>query len=421
MNTKGRGGRRGEREKGGKGEELTKKFFNPTSPHLPTSPFSHLPTSPFPSPLRLSLILLLAIGLFACSTGKPKNQASAKPTEKASDSNLTVFGGTLDATDETGRLIWRINAKKAKYTKEREMGQAENPYAELFQDGKIVYQVTGDKADIEQNGKQLVLKGRIVAVDPQNGVELRGNELEWRPNEDLLIVRNQLNGKHKQLTAVAQEARVKTREQRVDFSGGVVANSLEPGLQMRTEHLIWQVKQEKLIGDRPIQFDRYENNQVTDRGKGDSAEVNLKTKIVTVTKNAQVDLAEPPVQITSNSMTWNLNSEIVTTNTPVRVFHRTDNMIVTANESELKIRQNTVFLQGNVNGVGQRRQAIKSDRLTWFLKNQQVEAQGNVVYQQAEPALTFAGETATGNIQQENIVVRGGKDSGKVITEIIPN
>jgi LPS export ABC transporter protein LptC len=373
---------------------------------------------------RLCLSILLSVGLFACSgSAKPKNQAgSGKQTEqKSGDSNLTVFGGTLDATDEAGRLIWRVNAQKAKYTKEREMGQAENPYAELYQDGKIVYQVTAEKADIEQNGKQLLLRGKIVAIDPQNGVELRGNELEWRPKEDLLIVRNQFTGKHKQLVAVAQEARAKTREQRVDFFGGVVANSLEPPLQMRTEHLIWQVKQQKLFGDRQIQFDRYQKNKITDRGKGDSAEVDLKTKIVTITKNAQVDLAQPEIQITSNSMAWNLNEQIVRTKSPVRVFHRTENMIVTANEGELKIPQNTVYLQGNVNGVGQRRQAIKSDRLTWFLNNQQVEAQGNVVYQQADPPLTFAGETATGNIQRENIVVRGGKDSGKVVTEIIPN
>jgi LPS export ABC transporter protein LptC len=385
--------------------------------------YSFLNMSPSVSISRLCLSVLLTIGLFACSSpAKPKNQAGAeKPTEKKSDdSNLTVFGGTLDATDETGRLIWRVNAQKARYTKEREMGQAENPYAELYQDGKIVYQVTAEKADIEQNGKQLLLRGKIVAIDPQNGVELRGNELEWRPKEDLLIVRNQLNVKHKQLLAVAQEARAKTREQRVDFFGGVVANSLEPPLQMRTEHLTWQVKQQKLFGDRPIQFDRYQNNKITDRGKGDSAEVDLKTKIVTITKNAQVDLAQPQVQITSNLMAWNLNSQIVTTKSPVRVFHRTENTIVTANEGELRIPQNTVYLRGNVNGVGQRRQAIKSDKLTWFLNNQQVEAQGNVVYQQADPPLTFAGDTATGNIVQEKIVVKGG-NSGKVVTEIIPN
>ncbi|BAZ16110.1 hypothetical protein NIES4071_79850 [Calothrix sp. NIES-4071] len=370
---------------------------------------------------RLSITILLTVGLFACSSPPPKSQASKdKPTNQPNDSQLTLFEGSLDATDESGRLIWRVNAKTGRYTKEKEIGQLESPYGELYQDGKVVYQVTAEKADIQQNGKQLLLKGKIVAVDPKNGVTLRGNELEWRPQEDLLIVRNQLNGSHKQLVAVAIEARAKTREQKVDFFGGVVANSIDPPLRVRTEHLTWNLKQQKLIGNRPLQFERFKDNQVTDRGKGDAAEVDLNTKIVTITKNAQAELAQPPVQITSSSMAWNLNKEIVTTKTPVRVFHRTDNMVVTANQSELRIPQQTVYLQGNVNGVGQRRQTIKSDKLTWYLNNQQVEAEGNVFYQQVEPPLSFTGDTATGNIQQENIVVRSSNSNNRVITNIIP-
>ena len=122
---------------------------------------------------------------------------------------------------------------------------------------------------------------------------MQGNELEWRPQEDLLIVRNQLNGSHKQLQAVAQEARVKTREQRIEFSGKVVANSTDPQLQMRTEHLIWQIKEEKLIGDRPVQIDRYKNNQITERGNGNAAEVNLKTKIATLKQQCPTRITRP--------------------------------------------------------------------------------------------------------------------------------
>jgi LPS export ABC transporter protein LptC len=373
-------------------------------------------------PCILFLTLSLVIGLAAC--GGQNRTSNKSPAENRSpqdaDSNLTFFDVTLEQADEVGRPIWKVIAKQAKYTKEKQIGQVETPYGELYQDGKIVYQVQAEKADIEQNGKQLFLKGKIVATDPSNGIVLRGNELEWRPQEDLLIVRNQINGTHKQLQAVAKEARVKTRTQRIDFSGGVVANSQEPPLQIRTEHLIWQIKDEKLIADRPVQIDRYKNNQITDRGRGDTAEVNLKTKIASITKNAQIELLEPPMQIASNSMTWNLNTEIVTTNAPVRVFHRAENVTVTANQGELKIPQKTIYLTGNVNGVGQKRQSLKSNTAIWYLDNKLMEAQGNVVYKQVEPPMTFTGEKAVGNIQTENIVVSGGNSQGRVVTEIIP-
>lgn len=374
-------------------------------------------TPPF---LLFPLIFFLIFGLVSCGGKSPTASQQNTAGSSNQDSNLTFFDVTLEQADEVGRPIWKVRAKTAKYTKEKQIGQAESPYGELYQDGKVVYQIKADVADIEQDGKQLFLKGKIFATDPSNGIVLQGNELEWRPKEDLLIVRKQINGSHKQLQAVAQEVRVKTREQRMEFSGGVVANSTDPQLQVRTEHLIWNIKEEKLIGDRPLQIDRYKDNKISDRGKGNSGEVNLKTKIATIQQNAQLDLLDPPVQITSNSMTWNMNTETVITNSPVRMFQRAENLSVTANQGEMKIPQKTVYLTGNVNAIGQRRQSLKSNTLTWYLDNKLVEAQGNVVYRQVDPQFNFTGETAIGNLQTENIVVKGGSSSGRVVTEIIP-
>lgn len=368
----------------------------------------------------LPLTLCLVIGLNACGNKPPTASKPDNSDSGSQESGLTFYGVALEQFDEVGRPIWKVNAKKAKYTKEKQIGQAENPYGELYQDGKIVYQIKAEQADIEQNGKQLFLKGKIFATDPKNGVVLQGNELEWRPKEDLLIVRNQLNGNHKQLQAMAQEARVKTREQRVEFLGKVVATSSDPQMKMQTEHLIWQIKDEKLIGDRPIQFERYKNNQITDRGKGNSAEVNLKTKIANIKENAQLNLLDPPMQITSKSMIWNMNTENIITNSPVRVFQRAEKVTVTANQGEMKIPQKIVYLKGNVNAVGQRRQSLSSQTLTWYLDKKLLEGQGNVVYRQVDPQLNFTGETAVGNLETEDIVVRGGKSSGRVVTEIIP-
>ncbi|MDZ8033496.1 MAG: LPS export ABC transporter periplasmic protein LptC [Nostoc sp. DedQUE08] len=373
-----------------------------------------------PSFLVLPLTFLLVFALVACGGKSPPASQQNTADSSNKDSNLTFFDVTLEQADEVGRPIWKVRAKTAKYTKEKQIGQAESPYGELYQDGKIVYQIKADVADIEQDGKQLFLKGKIFATDPSNGIVLQGNELEWRPKEDLLIVRNKINGSHKKLQAVAQEVRVKTREQRMEFSGGVVANSIDPQMQVRTEHLIWNIKEEKLIGDRPLEIDRYKDNKISDRGKGNSAEVNLKTKIATIQKNAQLDLLDPPMQIASNSMTWNMNAETVTTNSPTRMFQRAENVTVTANQGEMKIPQKTVYLKGNVNAVGQRRQSLRSNTLTWYLDNKLVEAQGNVVYRQIDPPLNFVGETAVGNLQTENIVVKGGSSSGRVVTEIIP-
>ncbi|MDB9372183.1 LPS export ABC transporter periplasmic protein LptC [Nodularia sphaerocarpa] len=368
----------------------------------------------------LPFTFLLLLGLVACGGKSPTASQSNDADSSPKESNLTFFDVTLEQADEVGRPVWKVRSKKAIYTKEKQIGQAENPVGELYQDGKPVYQIQADKADIEQDGQRLLLKGRILATDPVNGIVLQGNELEWLPQEDLLIVRNQLNGNHKQLQAVAQEARVKTREQRIEFSGGVIANSVDPQMQMRSENLTWRIKEETLTSDRPIQIDRYNNNKITDRGQGDAAEVNLKTKVATIKKNAQLELVDPPTQIASNSMTWDMNAETVKTNSPITVVQRAENVTVTANQGEMKIQQKVVNLAGNVTAIGQRRQSLKSNQLSWYLDKKLLEAQGNVIYRQVDPPINFTGETAVGNLQTEDIIVKSGKSGGRVVTEIIP-
>jgi len=65
---------------------------------------------------------------------------------------------------------------------------------------------------------------------------------------------------------VAQEARVR-RAARIELGCGSKATN--PALQLRTEHLIWQIRA-KLIGDRPVQIDRYKGKTITDRATANS-------------------------------------------------------------------------------------------------------------------------------------------------------
>lgn len=378
--------------------------------------FSQLKVNLFYLPLTFFLVL----GLVACGGKSPPASLSNNADSSRQDSNLTFFDVTLEQADEVGKPLWKVRSKKAIYTKEKQIGQAESPVGELYQDGKPIYKIQGDRADIEQDGERLFLKGKILATDPINRIILQGNELEWLPKQNLLIVRNQLNGTHKQLTATAQEARVKTREQRIEFFGGVVAKSVDPQMQLRTENLTWLVKQETLISDRPIAIDRYNNNKITDRGRGDGAKINLKTKTATIQKNAQLDLVDPPTQIASNSMTWDMKTEAVETNSPVTVLQRTENVTVTANQGELKIPEKVVIFRGNVKATGQRSQTLKSNQLNWYLDKKLLAAQGNVVYRQTDPPINFTGETALGNLQTQDIVVKSGQSSSRVVIEIIP-
>jgi lipopolysaccharide export system protein LptA len=82
----------------------------------------------------------------------------------------------------------------------------------------------------------------------------------------------------------------------------------------------------------------------------------------------------------------------------------------------MDLQKEIVYLTGDVYAVGQRRQQLNSKTLTWYVPTQLVEAQGDVFYRQVEPPISFTGQKAVGKLQNQSIVVSGGR----VVTNIIP-
>jgi LPS export ABC transporter protein LptC len=368
-----------------------------------------------------ALCLSTCTFLSACQ-GKGRTEKKLKQDTSATqiEGSLVFNNVTLDQADEKGSPLWKVKAKQATYTKDKKTARVENPTGDLFQDGKIVLRVSADKGEILGDGQQVFLKGQINAVDTRNGAVFTGDELEWRPKEDLLIVRNNLKGNHPQLQASANQGRYYTRKQQLDLIGKVAAISKDPDLQMKTERLLWQIEQQKVIGSQRLQMERYKNKVVTDRVEADKTVVNLKTKIATLRENVQLTSIDPPLLMSSNVAVWNLNTQTVTTNQPVRIIQQKENVILTANRGVVDLQQKVANLDGGVQGIGSRNQAkLFANQLKWDISTQNVQASGNVMYQQVNPPLSTTGPTAVGKLQDQSIVVNSAPGN-QVVTEIIP-
>lgn len=378
-----------------------------------------------PSPIAIpALFASLLLGLSACGTpsSSEKNKlADDLDTAQKSNSTLTLNDVTLEQANEKGELMWKVQSKRAIYTKDQKVVKVESPRGVLFQDGKEVYQIQSETGEVYQDGNQVILKGKIVATDPQNGVVLRGNELEWRPKEDILVVRKNLTGEHKQITLTAQEARAFSRIKRIELFSQVVANIKDPVLQFRTEHLIWLLDLQKISADRPVQIDRYKDKKVTDKAFADLADFELKTKIATLRNNAQIMPLDPPLQIASELMSWNFPAELVISPGNVTVFHRQEKVTMTGDKGRGDLQKKVFYLTGNVLGIGEKRNSqLNTDHLTWYLTNQTFEADGNVVYRQLEPLYNLMGPKATGQFKDETVMVQSNPGAGQVVTEFIP-
>ncbi|WP_333155785.1 LPS export ABC transporter periplasmic protein LptC [Microcoleus sp. B9-D4] len=377
------------------------------------------------SKIVLLFLPALILGIDACAVPQEtqKNKlAEDLKTAQQSNSTLTLNKVTLEQANEKGETFWKVNSTNAVYSKDKKIVNVQKPVGKLFQDGKEIYDIQGETGQVFQEGNQVFLKGNIVAKDLKNGVVLRGNELEWRPKEDVLVVRNNLTGENKQVTASAKEARVFSRAKRMELFGSVVANVKDPVLQLRTEHLVWFVDQQKVNSAKPTQIDRYKDKIVTDSGFADQVDVDLKTKIATLTKNAQLMPSDPPLQIESSLMSWNFPAQSVISPGPVKVFHRVEKVTMTGDTGRGDLEKKVFYLTGNVVGIGEKRQAqLNTDRVTWYLTNQTFDAEGNVVYRQLNPVFNLTGPRAAGELKNQTVIVKGDGGGGQVVTEFVPD
>lgn len=358
----------------------------------------------------------------ACQPKKQAQQSTETPAASASpvEEGLVAENATLEQQNEKGQPMWKINAGKATYFKERKYVQLEDVTGNLYQDGKPILQVRAKKGEIEEDGKKIVLKEQIVAVDPRNQAVFKTEELEWRPEEDVAIARKNLTGTNANIKAEATEGRYLSRSQRLELSGSVKAIAKDPALQLRAEKAVWEIPEQKIASDRPIAIERYQDKTVSDRLVADQGQWNLATQIATVQGNVELKSLTPKMQIASNSAVWNLKTRTVQSNQPIQIIHHQEGFSVTGNQGAIDLEQQIAHLRGGAQGSNLRKPAkIYADQLVWNISKQLLQAEGNVVYDQSDPPLHLTGPRATGNLQTQQISV-ASETQGQVVTEITP-
>ncbi|WP_339384611.1 LPS export ABC transporter periplasmic protein LptC [Oscillatoria sp. FACHB-1407] len=371
---------------------------------------------------RRTTIAVLIMTLLLATGCRQRNRTAERLAEDSAaaqeiESNLTFNNITLEQANEQGQTLWNVRADQAIYSQDQQIAQVTNPDGELFQDGKPIFRIQASQGEVRENGETIMLRGQVVATDIKTGAVLRGDELDWNPAQGLLIIRGNLRGSHPQFQMSANEGRVLTRDRRMELSGQVVGLASNPTVRLQGERLTWNMDAETAVSDRPLRIDRLQGSQILDTATGERAEFNLKTKIATLTQNAFLNLADPPVQVSGNSLIWNLTARTVNANQPLTVVHRQQQVTLTANQGQIDLQKRIMYLTQNVRAEGQRNQSqLRSDRLTWNIPTQDFLAEGNVDYRQNNPLVTSRGPRATGKLQNQTIVLSGGR----ITTQIVP-
>lgn len=343
--------------------------------------------------------------------------------QEALAAGLTLQDVTLEQQDDDGQLLWRVKADEATYSPDRKTADLVGLTGELFQDGQLLYEVEADEGNVQQNGQVIFLQQNIVAVGIQNQMTLTGETLEWRPSEDVMIVRGQLTGRHPQVRAQAQEAYLYDREKRMVLNRDVQAVTVvakpkvEPWLKLQGESLTWHWEAEELKSQLPLKIERFQKEQITDVLTGQQGLVELSQNRAVLTDDVQVRALQPPLQVESDRAIWQVDTQRITIDRPLKIVNTAENVTSTAQNGQLDLAKQVVYLSGDVQVSDQQNSSrLTANQLTWNLLDQTVLAEGAVNYQQGTPPLTVRGPRARGRIAEQTIIV----DGGRVVTEIVP-
>ncbi|MGK7924848.1 MAG: LPS export ABC transporter periplasmic protein LptC [Spirulina sp.] len=370
---------------------------------------------------RSASALLLLLGLSACQPFRSSEPPQPQQTP-ITDKRSVLDDATIENTDETGELLWRVNGKDVIYSEDGKSARFETVTANVLQNDELIVQLRGDRGEMINDGEKMILHDNVIVLDLRNGAIVRCDEMEWLTEEGLIIARKNFTGSHEQLEVTADEGHYFSRTQRLELHGNVIANGTKTPMQLKTEKAVWQLPEKKLLSETKIQADRYdENENITDRIFADKAEMNLETQVVLLQKNARSNSVDPPVQIASDSIIWNVAGRTVLANKPVRIVHNTESTVINANEGLINLEENVARLQGGVRGINSRRQTdLYANEAVWAIDQRTIDAEGNVIYKQADPPLEMTGTRAVGEIDLDRVTVTRGKNK-RVVTQFVPD
>jgi LPS export ABC transporter protein LptC len=370
-----------------------------------------------------SLLLLLIFLLAACQNNPlnitDQSRQSVDNTSRLS-TQLTLNNAVLEQSNQEGNQVWKIKAQQTTYSDDRKVGYLENITANLLENQQIVLKIQGKKGEVREQGNLILLQEDIVVNDVRNQSVLRGNLAEWRPLENILSVKENLQANHPNLIVTANTAKYSTNTESLELIGQVVANTLEPSLLLKSDRLNWQIPQQKFIVNSSLNLVRYQNDTITDRLVADTGEINLQQQIVTLQNNVELNSLKPQLQIATNSATWNYQKRLINSQQPIQIIARSQQLDITGNQGQVDLTTEIATLNNGVKGINNRDAAtLYAQQAIWNMSQQEVVATGNVTYKKTQPKVDLTGDRAVIQLDQNKAIVTSDRPLEKPVVSVV--
>ncbi|MGB5635366.1 MAG: LPS export ABC transporter periplasmic protein LptC [Waterburya sp.] len=364
---------------------------------------------------------MLIISIVGCQPSIPDSNQTERERESRLDTQLVLNNAILEQSNKQENTVWKIKADKIVYSEDKQIATLNKVVGNLWQNGTIILKISAKTGEIRDNGNIILLNEEIIASDPRNSSIINSDAVEWLPQENLLLIKEKLNGTHPNLKVTAESGKYFTDIEQLEIQGNVVATTHQPSLQLKSDRLEWDIAQNQVKSPSAVELIRYNENQtVTDKLVSDRAQVNLASNTATLNKNIELITIDPPLQVATDFFMWNYQQRIGKTDQPIQILDRERQISLTGNKGEINLQQQLAKLQDGVKGINQQEVSeLYARQLIWKIEAEEVEATGNVIYEQADPQARLTGEKAVGTLSENDIIVTS--DGKKQVTTVIDN
>ena len=373
----------------------------------------------YPSFKPLPIVFLLGISLSLSGCDRFFRPLDPTPTPTPQSEALIFNDITLEQVDPEGKKVWELEAETVTYAPETQLALVDKPTGLLFEEGKPTYRVSATSGEVDESTPTIILRGTVVLEALIDQGVLKGDQLTWKPEEEIFILEGNLTGTYEDIKFTGQRGELQNQIKTLTVTGKVVADLQDSDARLKTEALTWDMNQERVQGILPVVLEHYEADkpdQVIDRATGDGITALIPQQRFTLSPNAIVTLGESQLAIRSQSLTWDAIEERVESPGSVTVVRSTDGLEVKGNSGNFELKTQIATLVGAIEAWNPKQAArLWGDRLVWELKNDRVEATGVVRYEQGNPILKIEGDRAVGLLNSEELTVTSSQRSVKTV------
>ncbi|AZB72489.1 LPS export ABC transporter periplasmic protein LptC [Synechococcus elongatus] len=333
-----------------------------------------------------ALLLALSLGVTACQEPPP-----APPRAERPDLSFTDF--TLRQANPTGKPTWELRTPRIVYNNDKSAAQLTKPLGFLFDEtGKVLYEIQGDRGSIEgENADVIRINGNVVARQMQEpGAVLKGEELEWRPNQQTFDLRRNVIGTYRDAVLKANEGRFDVRQQQLELIGPIVATLKQGDIlsELKTQSPRWLLAEKRLLAPNPLQAERRDRNQLKGQGRSQRGELLLDPQILILQQQVELDALDPVAQLRGDDLRWNLPQNLVDSPIAVQGYYPAEQTTVRGDRGQANLNAQLIQLEGNAESFSAKDQArLQANRLIWNQKTAEATAIGGARYQRSRLSL----------------------------------